>query len=86
MERTDSGLSLSPFLRSVTRKLLLLLLVTTTWFSFSICISAMLSTAALPTPEAQGVVENLKTNNTNCLWGLVIPVTFVLVIATRPKR
>jgi hypothetical protein len=64
----------------------MLLLVTVVWFSFSVLISTMLSTATLPPPEAEGVVENLKSNDTGFLWGVVIPVSFFLVLFTRPRR
>jgi len=86
MAGNQAGRSPGSFLRRVTRKLLLLLLVVAVWSSFSLLISAMLSTATLPVNEAQGVIENLRTNETGFLWGFVIPVAFFLVVASRPRR
>ena len=78
--------SFRPNLRRMTRRLMFLLLVTVVWSSFSVLVSTMLTTATLPAPEAEGVVANLKSPDTGFLWGVVIPVSFFLVIFTRPRR
>lgn len=72
--------------RAVSRKLVLVLLVSMFWFGVSVFTSALLTTTSVPDTEAVEVPERgLQLEGSEALWALIIPTTFFIVLSTRPR-
>lgn len=81
--------ALRSFLRKIGKKFVIVTLIGVLWASVAFFTAAVLNTTAVEPLDAEGIVLEVETaglEHAQALWVLIIPLSFLAVILTRPGK